>query len=113
MCTYFAAGIIDATGRAETAASVFPHFTIGFPNTVSLRPKEEKRFKVHDINYSLQIMVVCELWLNHQPFEPDMKTGVMTSYELNKQIEFPIRICDLTQNTHIGFTVYDLSRPYD
>ena len=42
-----------------------------------------------------------------------MKTGVMTSYELNKQIEFPVRICDLTQNTHIGFTVYDMSRPYN
>jgi len=26
--------------------------------------REEKRYKVNDINYSLQIMIVCELWLN-------------------------------------------------
>lgn len=25
-------------------------------------------------------------------------------------IEFPIRICDLTPNTHVAITVYDLSR---
>lgn len=75
--------------------------------------KSEKRFKVSDINYALQIMVVCELWLNHQPYEPDIKTGVITSYELNSEIEFPIRICDLTQNTHIGFTIYDMSRPFE
>lgn len=75
--------------------------------------REEKRYKVNDINYSLQIMVVCELFLNNQPYEPDMKTGVISRYDLNQSIEFPIRICDLTPNTHISFTIYDLSRPQE
>ena len=35
---------------------------------------------------------------------------MLSSYELSQKIEFPIRICDLTPNTHIGFTIYDLSR---
>jgi len=56
-------------------------------------------------------MVVVELWLNHQHYEPKMQTGVLSSYELNTEIEFPIRICDLTPNTHVGITLYDLSRP--
>lgn len=39
-----------------------------------------------------------------------MQTGVLTSYELDTEIEFPIRICDLTPNTHVGITIYDLSK---
>ena len=66
---------------------------------------------MQDISINLQIMVVVELWLNHQLFEPKMQTGVLCSYELDTDVEFPIRICDLTPNTHIGITLYDLSRP--
>ena len=72
---------------------------------------ENKRYKVSDISINLQIMVLVELWLNHQLFEPKMQTGVLSSFELDTEVEFPIRICDLTPNTHIGITVYDLSRP--
>lgn len=39
-----------------------------------------------------------------------MQTGVITNYELNKEIEFPIRICDLTPNTHVGIIIYDMSK---
>lgn len=39
-----------------------------------------------------------------------MQTGVLTSYELNQVIEFPIRVCDLTPNTHVGIKIYDLSK---
>merc|ERR1719326_540432 len=39
-------GIIDATSRAEPGSSGFPNFTITFPSSISLKPKEEKRFKV-------------------------------------------------------------------
>ena len=56
-------------------------------------------------------MVVAELWLNHQCYEPKMQTGVLSSFELDTEIEFPIRVCDLTPNTHVGITVYDLGRP--
>ena len=55
-------------------------------------------------------MVVVELWLNHQLYEPKMQTGVLSSFELDTEIEFPIRVCDLTPNTHIGITIYDLSK---
>jgi len=55
-------------------------------------------------------MVVAELWMNHSAFEPVMKTGVITSYELNAEIEFPVRICDLTPNTHVGLTIYNMSK---
>ena len=55
-------------------------------------------------------MIVVELWLNHQLFEPKMQTGVLSNYELAQDIEFPIRICDLTPNTHVGITIYDLSK---
>ena len=55
-------------------------------------------------------MVIVELWLNHQLFEPKMQTGVISNYEIASEIEFPIRICDLTPNTHVGITVYDLSQ---
>ena len=40
-----------------------------------------------------------------------MNTGVIKSYWLDKTIEFPLRVCDLTPNTHLGFTLYDLSQP--
>ena len=56
-------------------------------------------------------MIVCELWLNHQIYEPKIQTGIITNYELSQSIEFPIRICDLTPNSHIGITIYDLSKP--
>lgn len=69
-----------------------------------------KRHKVQDISFHLQIVVVAELWLNHQPFEPKMQTGVISSYEIDTEFEFPIRICDLTPNAHIGITIYDLSK---
>jgi hypothetical protein len=55
-------------------------------------------------------MIVVELWLNHQLFEPKMQTGVISNYEIAHEIEFPLRICDLTPNTHVGITLYDLSR---
>ena len=58
-------------------------------------------------------MVVVELWLNHQLYEPKMQTGVLSSCELNFEIEFPIRVCELTPNTHVGITIYDLSRPQE
>ena len=54
-------------------------------------------------------MIVVELWLNHQAFEPKMKTGVISGFDLDTEIEFPLRICDLTPNTHVGITIYDLS----
>jgi hypothetical protein len=68
---------------------------------------------VQDINYNFQIMIVIELWLNHQKYEPDMQTGVMTNYELNHEVEFPIRICDLTPNTHVGISIYDMSKQHE
>lgn len=55
-------------------------------------------------------MVVAELWLNHEAYEPKMQTGVLSTFEIDTEIEFPIRICDLTPNTHVGITIYDLSR---
>ena len=39
-----------------------------------------------------------------------MKLGLISSYCLNKQIEFPIRICDLTPNTHVAISIYDMYR---
>jgi hypothetical protein len=42
-----------------------------------------------------------------------MQTGVLSSFQLNTEIEFPIRVCDLTPNTHVGITIYDLSRPQE
>ena len=39
-----------------------------------------------------------------------MRTGVLSNIEFNQEIEFPIRICDLTPNTHVGITIYDLYR---
>lgn len=71
---------------------------------------QDKRYKVQDIGINLQVMVVAELWLNHQLFEPKMQTGVLSSYDLDHEIEFPIRVCDLTPNTHVGITIYDLSK---
>jgi len=58
-------------------------------------------------------MVVCELYQNHRLFEPKMQTGLLSSFELAKEFEFPIRICDLTPNTHVGISIYDLSKPRD
>ena len=72
--------------------------------------EKEKRFKIKDIQLNLRIVIVCELWLNHQQLHPDIKTGTITDYELNQSIEFPIRVCDLTPNTHVGITIYDLYR---
>ena len=54
-------------------------------------------------------MIVVELWLNHQPYLPKMQTGVLESMDFDFEMEFPIRICDLTPNTHVGITIYDLS----
>jgi hypothetical protein len=39
-----------------------------------------------------------------------MKSGVISSFCINKQIEFPLRICDLTPNTHVAITIYDMYR---
>lgn len=55
-------------------------------------------------------MVVAELYLNHQMYEPPISTGVLSNYKLNQYIEFPIRYCDLTPNTHVALTIYDMSR---
>ena len=41
-----------------------------------------------------------------------MQTGVVTNYELNHEVEFPIRICDLTPNTHVGIIIYDMSKQH-
>ena len=35
---------------------------------------------------------------------------MLSNFDLNEEITFPIRICDLTPNTHIGITIYDMSR---
>jgi hypothetical protein len=42
-----------------------------------------------------------------------MKSGVLSNYDLNQEFEFPLRICDLTPNTHVGITIYDMSRSKD
>ena len=73
---------------------------------------EDKRYKVQDLDYNIEVMVVAELWLNHQKYEPDIQTGVLTSYELAQTIDFPICIKDLTQNTHVGITIYDMAKPF-
>ena len=62
----------------------------------------ERRHRVTDSPVSFQIMVVAELYLNHQLYEPAVTTSQL--------IEFPIRICDLTPNTHVALTFYDMSR---
>jgi len=41
-----------------------------------------------------------------------MQTGLLSTLELNQEITFPIRICDLTPNTHVGITIYDMSREH-
>ena len=42
-----------------------------------------------------------------------MQTSVLSNYELAQVVEFPVRICDLTQNTHITITLYDLNKPFN
>lgn len=67
---------------------------------------------MQDIDYNIEIMIVVELWLNHQHYQPEIKTGVLTSFELMQDIDFPIRIKDLTQNTHVGMTIYNMAKPF-
>lgn len=42
----------------------------------------DKRYRTKDITYCLKVMCVVEVWLNHQIYEPKMKTGVVTTYEI-------------------------------
>ena len=70
----------------------------------------ERRHRVADSPVSFQIMVVAELYLNHQLYEPAATTSVLSTYQLSQFIEFPIRVCDLTPNTHVALTFYDMSR---
>ncbi len=58
-------------------------------------------------------MIVIELWLNHQKYETDMQPGFMYDYELNHAVEFLIRLCDLTPNTHVGISIYDMSKQHE
>ena len=39
-----------------------------------------------------------------------MQSGLLTTLDLNMDIEFPLRICDLCPNTHVAITIYDLSK---
>jgi hypothetical protein len=74
---------------------------------------KDKRYKVQSSSYSIQIMVVCGLYLNHQLQEPRVQTGLISSYKIDQEFEFPLRICDLTPNTHLGFSIYDLGKPME
>lgn len=39
-----------------------------------------------------------------------MQSGLLTTLDLNMDMEFPLRICDLCPNTHVAITIWDLSK---
>jgi len=45
--------------------------------------EKDSRYKVSELcNSNITIMIVAELWLNHQKLEPDIKTATIHNLEL-------------------------------
>ena len=40
-------------------------------------------------------------------------TSVQSAFEIGEKIVFPIRYCDLATVTFLGFTIYDMKKPYN
>lgn len=55
---------------------------------------------------------MIELSLNNQVFSPKLYTFIRNSYEISEKIIFPLRYCDLAPVSTIGFSIYDMKRPF-
>lgn len=57
--------------------------------------------------------MIAEVSINNQTFDPKLYTKILSSYEINERIIFPIRYKDLGPISKIGITIYDMKRKYE